>query len=87
MSIVGLLAKTQVILSDARAAGAIASGSIGVSYANVVGWLNGNVGLIASLLGIVLTLVTIKVQWTNGKKAELELRRLQKEMAECDCTD
>ena len=87
MSIVGLLGKTQVILSDARAAGAIASGSIGVSYANVVGWLNGNVGLIASLLGIVLTLVTIRVQWTNGKKAELELRRLQKEMAECDCTD
>lgn len=87
MSVVGLLGKTQVILSDARAAGTIASGSIGVSYANVVGWLNGNVGLIASLLGIVLTLVTIKVQWTNGKKAELELRRLQREMADCDCTE
>ena len=82
MSVVMLLGRANVVLSDARAAGVVASSSIGISYANVVGWLNGNVGMIASLLGIVLTLVTIKVQWTNGKKAELELKRLQMEMDE-----
>ena len=82
MSVIMLLSRANVALSDARTAGVVASSSIGISYANIVGWLNGNVGLIASLLGIVLTLVTIKVQWTNGKKAELELRKLQMEMDE-----
>ena len=49
MSVVMLLGRANVVLSDARAAGVVASSSIGISYANVVGWLNGNVGLIASL--------------------------------------
>ena len=74
---VGLLAKTQVVLSDARAAGVVASGSIGIGIADVMGFLQNNVGFIGSLCGICLTLVTIKVQWTLGKKAELELQRLK----------
>ena len=78
----GLLAKTQVVLSDARAAGVVASGSIGIGLADVMGFLQNNVGFIGSICGICLTLVTIKVQWTNGKKAELELRRLQQELGE-----
>ena len=73
----GLLAKTHVVLSDARAAGVVASGSIGIGIADVMGFLQNNVGFIGSLCGICLTLVTIKVQWTLGKKAELELRRLK----------
>ena len=79
---VGLLAKTQVVLSDARAAGVVASGSIGIGLADVMGFLQNNVGFAGSICGICLTLVTIKVQWTNGKKAELELRRLQQELGE-----
>ena len=78
----GLLAKTQVVLSDARAAGVVASGSIGIGLADVMGFLQNNVGFVGSICGICLTLVTIKVQWTNGKKAELELRRLQQELGE-----
>ena len=74
---VGLLAKAQVVLSDARAAGVVASGSIGIGIADVMGFLQNNVGFIGSLCGICLTLVTIKVQWTLGKKAELELQRLK----------
>ena len=79
---VGLLAKTQVVLSDARTAGVVASGSIGIGLADVMGFLQDNVGFVGSICGICLTLVTIKVQWTNGKKAELELRRLQQELGE-----
>ena len=79
---VGLLAKTQVVLSDARAAGVVASGSIGIGVADIMGFLQNNVGFAGSICGICLTLVTIKVQWTNGKKAELELRRLQQELGE-----
>ena len=79
---VGLLAKTQVVLSDARAAVVVASGSIGIGLADVMGFLQDNVGFVGSICGICLTLVTIKVQWTNGKKAELELRRLQQELGE-----
>ena len=79
---VGLLAKTQVVLSDARTAGVVASWSIGIGLADVMGFLQNNVGFIGSICGICLTLVTIKVQWTNGKKAELELRRLRQEFGE-----
>ena len=79
---VGLLAKAQVVLSDARTAGVVASGSIGIGVADIMGFLQNNVGFVGSICGIFLTLVTIKVQWTNGKKAELELRRLQQELGE-----
>ena len=79
---VGLLAKTQVVLSDARTAGVVASGSIGIGVADIMGFLQNNVGFVGSICGICLTLVTIKVQWTNGKKAELELERLRRELAE-----
>ena len=79
---VGLLAKTQVVLSDARTAGVVASGSIGIGLADVMGFLQDNVGFVGSICGICLTLVTIKIEWTNGKKAELELRRLQQELGE-----
>lgn len=79
---VGLLAKSQVVLSDARAAGVVASGSIGIGVADIMGFLQNNVGFVGSICGICLTLVTIKVQWTNGKKAELELRKLQRELNE-----
>ena len=79
---VGLLAKTQVVLSDARTAGVVASGSIGVGVADIMGFLQSNVGFVGSVCGICLTLVTIKVQWANGKKAELELEKLRRELAE-----
>ena len=79
---VGLLAKTQVVLSDARAAVVVASGSIGIGVADIMGFLQNNVGFVGSICGICLTLVTIKVQWTNGKKAELELERLRRELTE-----
>lgn len=79
---IGLLAKTQVVLSDARTAGMVASGSIGIGVADIMGFLQNNVGFVGSICGICLTLVTIKVQWMNGKKAELELRKLQRELGE-----
>lgn len=79
---VGLLAKAQVVLSDARVAGVVASGSIGIGVADIMGFLQNNIGFVGSICSICLMLVTIKVQWTNGKKAELELRRLQQELGE-----
>lgn len=79
---IGLLAKTQVVLSDARTAGMVASGSIGIGVADIMGFLQNNVGFVGSICGICLTLVTIKVQWMNGKKAEIELRKLQRELGE-----
>ena len=77
-----LSAATQATLSDAKAASTIATGTMGVSLAQVMGWLQGNVGLIGALLGIVLTAVTIKVQWANGRKAELELEILRRKLAD-----
>ena len=75
-----LSAATQATLSDTKAASTIATGTMGVSLAQVMGWLQGNVGFIGALLGIVLTAVTIKVQWANGRKAELELEILRRQL-------
>ena len=75
-------AATHAALGDAKAASTIATGTMGISLAQVMGWLQGNVGLIGALLGIVLTIVTIKVQWANGRKAELELEILRRKLAD-----
>jgi hypothetical protein len=77
-----LSAAAQTALSDAKAASTIATGTMGVSLAQVMGWLQGNVGFIGALMGIVLTAVTIKVQWTNGRKAELELEIMRRKLAD-----
>lgn len=77
-----LSAAAQTALGDAKAASTIATGTMGISLAQVMGWLQGNVGFIGALMGIVLTAVTIKVQWTNGRKAELELEIMRRKLAD-----
>ena len=72
----------QTALGDAKAASTIATWTMGISLAQVMGWLQGNVGFIGALLGIVLTAVTIKVQWANGRKAELELEILRRQLSD-----
>lgn len=75
-------ASVQTVMADAKSASTIATVTTGISLAQIMGWLQGNVGLIGALLGIVLTVVTIKVQWANGRKAELELEILRRKLAE-----
>lgn len=81
MSVISkLIASTQIALSDAKTAGVVATSTMGFSVAQLMGWLQSNIGFIGALMGIVLTAVTIKVQWANGRKAELELELLRRQL-------
>lgn len=76
------VASAQAAMADAKSASTIATVTTGISLAQIMGWLQGNVGFIGALMGIVLTAVTIKVQWTNGRKAEIELEILRRKLTE-----
>lgn len=83
MSVISkMMVSMQVALSDAKTAGVVATGTMGFSLAQIMGWLQANVGLIGTILGIVLTAVTIKVQWANGRKADLEIEILRRRLDE-----
>lgn len=73
----GAMARMQTTLSDIRAAGAVIVGSTGVGLAELMGWLQSNIGFIGSVCGVALALVTIWAQSIAGRKALLEYRILQ----------
>lgn len=58
----------QATLSDARASAAIGAGTYGISMAQVMGWIQSNIGLIGTLAGILLTIATLWVQIINGRR-------------------
>lgn len=58
----------QATLSDARASAAIGAGTYGISMAQVMGWIQSNIGLIGTLAGIMLTIATLWVQIINGRR-------------------
>lgn len=76
----------QAILSDARASAAIGAGTYGISMAQVMGWIQSNIGFIGTLAGIVLTIATLWVQIINGRRqlAGLEIDALDKKKRELE---
>lgn len=58
----------QATLSDARASAAIGAGTYGISMAQVMGWIQSNIGLIGALAGFMLTIATLWVQIINGRR-------------------
>lgn len=84
----------QTTLSDARTSAAIGAGTYGISMAQVMGWIQSNIGLIGTLAGVMLTLATLWVQIINGRrqlvgikndeldreKRELEIKLLRKQL-------
>ena len=74
-----LLVSIQATLSDARTAATIGAGTAGFSFAQIMGWLQSNVGFIGSILGIILTAVTI---WVQLKKGVLEIELLKRKLEE-----
>jgi uncharacterized membrane protein YkgB len=72
----------QVALSDARVAGSVGVGTAGISLAQVLGWFESHVGLIGAVLGMALTLVTIKVQMISARKLELEMELMKRRRKE-----
>lgn len=87
MSMIGKMSvSVQAILSDARTSAAIGAGTYGISMAQVMGWIQSNIGFIGTLAGIVLTIATLWVQIINGRRqlAGLEIDALDKKKRELE---
>ena len=83
MSVIGkLMASAQTTLSDARTAATIGAGTTGMSVAQMMGWLQANIGFIGAVAGVALTLATIWVQVLNARKANAELELLRRQLEE-----
>lgn len=74
----GLLAGTMgwihTTLADVRAAIAVVIGSTSIGLAELMGWLQSNIGFIGSVCGVLLAIITMWVQLVVGRKALLEYR-------------
>jgi ABC-type proline/glycine betaine transport system permease subunit len=69
MSVISKLSlSAQTTLGDARVAATIGAGTTGLSFAQVMGWLQSNIGFIGAIAGVVLTAVTIWVQVSVGRR-------------------
>lgn len=75
-----LLTSAQTTLGDARVAATIGTSTTGLSIAQVMGWLQSNVGSMGAIAGVVLTAVTIWVQVLNARKASAELELLRRKL-------
>ena len=75
-----LMTSTQAILGDARVAATIGTSTTGLSVAQVMGWLQSNIGFMGAIAGVVLTAVTIWVQVLNARKASAELELLRRQL-------
>jgi hypothetical protein len=87
MSVIGKMSMSiQAVLSDARASAAIGAGTYGISMAQVMGWIQSNIGFIGTLAGIVLTIATLWVQIINGRRqlAGREIDALDKKKRELE---
>jgi hypothetical protein len=83
MSVIGkLMVSAQTTLGDARVAATIGASTTGLSFAQVTGWLQSNVGFMGAVAGVVLTAVTIWVQVLNARKASAELELLRRQLSE-----
>lgn len=81
MSVINkLLTSAQMTLGDARVAATIGTSTTGLSVAQVMGWLQSNIGFVGAIAGVGLTLVTIWVQVLNARKARAELELLKRQL-------
>lgn len=81
MSVISkLLASAQTTLGDARTAATIGAGTTGMSVAQMMGWLQANIGYIGTVAGVILTIVTIWAQVINIRKGNAELELLRRKL-------
>ena len=81
MSVINkLMTSVQMTLGDARVAATIGTSTTGLSVAQVMGWLQSNIGFMGAIAGVVLTAVTIWVQVLNARKASAELELLRRQL-------
>lgn len=81
MSVINkLMTSAQMTLGDARVAATIGTSTTGLSAAQVMGWLQSNIGFVGAVAGVGLTVATIWVQVLNARKASAELELLKRQL-------
>ena len=87
LSLLGRLqAVTHQVLADAKTSTTIATGTLGISFAQVMGWVQANIGFVGTVIGITLTAITAWVQIRTGMNAiiEGEINKIEKEKAKIE---
>ena len=74
----GAMAWIHTTLADVRAAMAVVIGSTSIGLAELMGWLQSNIGFIGSACGVLLAIITMWVQLVVGRKALLEYRIMRR---------
>lgn len=83
MSVISkLVASAQTTLGDARTAATIGAGTTGMSVAQMMGWVQDNIGYIGTVAGVILTIVTIWAQVINIRKGNAELELLRRKLGQ-----
>jgi hypothetical protein len=67
------------VANNPKVAGAVATITSGTGAGTVFDWIPTDIGKLATLIGIILSVILIKVHLVNLKKANLELEILKKE--------
>ena len=75
----GAMAWIHTTLADVRAAIAVVIGSTSIGLAELMGWLQSNIGFIGSVCGVLLAIITMWVQLVVGRKALLEYRVMRRD--------
>lgn len=75
------------LANDVKVAATVAMGAMGTGFSMALALIPNDIGKLASLVAIVLTAVLIRNHWRNGKKLDLENRKLQIEVARLEAQE
>lgn len=77
----------QEIASNPKVAGSVAgmTAAIGAAMESAISWIPDDIGKLASLIGVILSVILIRVHLMGLKKVQLELKLMkEKEAARAD---
>ncbi len=75
------------LLNDVKVAATVALGAMGTGFSMALALIPNDIGKLASLAAIVLTAVLIRNHLRNGKKLDLENRKLQIEITRLEAKE
>lgn len=75
------------LLNDVKVAATVAMGAMGTGLSMFLALIPNDIGKLASLVAIVLTLILVRNHLRNGKKLDLENRKLQIEVAQLEAKE
>lgn len=73
--------------NDVKVAATVAMGAMGTGFSMALALIPNDIGKLASVVAIVLTAVLIRNHLRNGKKLDLENRKLQIELTQLEAKE